>query len=169
MKTSKKILFGLAILLLVFVIGSLFIIRQDLKETVANSNKTIKYQKLEKPFFSKINVEAGYRVKIYQSRDESLELEEGFRSDLLQMVGGELILKRANESKLVNVRINLPILEEIEAEGNSHVWLDGYNQDSLVVTIRDSVEFTSADNKIVHLEVQTFDAAKVVIIRDPME
>lgn len=168
MTTSKKILIVVFVAIIGFVLIHLFVVRQYLKEVVATSDRVTRYESVDVTDFSKIVIESGYQVRINQSREISVEVETGTNKELIQIEGGQLTLA-SNGSKIVNVRIFLPMIESLIVEGNSKVRLAEFTQDSLYVIIKDNVEFTSADNKIIELEVQPYDQAKVIIKDDPMK
>lgn len=168
MTTSKKILIVVFVAIIGFVLIHLFVVRQYLKEVVATSDRVTRYESVDVTDFSKILIESGYQVRINQSREISVEVETGTNKELIQ-IGERQLTLASNESAIVNVRIFLPMIESLSVEGNSKVRLAEFTQDSLFVVIKDNVVFTSADNKIIELEVQPYGQAKVIIKDDPMK
>lgn len=168
MNTSRKLLITVAISLMVFVVASLVVLRSYLRDYVATSDMVTRYSKVESSSFSSLKVGSGYALRIFQSREVSLELDDASLSKYIRVENDQLIFESIEREEPVRVRIKMPDIRRIEAIGNSSIWLANYTQDTLDIEIRDSVEFTSADNKIVNLAIQTNGKARVVVKDNPM-
>ena len=169
MKTSVKILTGVAAILAVFVICGLVIIRHDLKEMIVQSSNGVQYEEITLTEFNSIAIKSGWHVRITQSRDLSIEVQKGIPTDLIQIENNRIILGMREHQDPAFARIKLPMLMQLEASGSSQVRISDFVQDSLKISLTDQVVFTSKDNEITSIAIQTAENAQVIIEDDPMD
>ncbi len=169
MKTSAKILIAVGGVLVAYLISGLIILRFDLQKVINNSKMGVKYETITRPEFSLIEVQSGWDLKISQSRDFSIEVQEGVPADLIQIENDRIIFGVRDSLETVSARIKLPILKRLEASGISLVRIAGFTQDSLEVSLSGQAIFTSADNEVVSIAIKTSDNAQVIIEDDPMD
>ncbi|MEP4534084.1 MAG: DUF2807 domain-containing protein [Cyclobacteriaceae bacterium] len=168
MQASKKILITVAGVLIAFLITSVFIVKEDLQAVVDNYGAAHRYIAIPTEFFDKLKISANWDVKISQGRDHKLEvINPDSLNAQLQNVDGTVHFAGDSTAQLRVARVTVPRLQSIEAKGNAVVELIDFTQDSLNVSISDSVFFISSDNSILKMPVSTSGRARMEVRTNP--
>ena len=106
-----------------------------------------------------------WTVDIEQSDDFTIDLSyppEYAERVRAEVVSGTLVLnirrRRDKDYDNFSARIGMPSLESVVIEGLSDVWIAGFNQDSLELTLEGLANVESADSQVDVLNV-SFDGA----------
>ncbi len=145
MKTSKKILIGIAGFLIIALVVTLLVLRRDMKTIMANASMLV-YKEIPVDSFSHLKISANWKVRIKQGKNHKFELgttEGNYIHPTLTNENGtlHLIVEETPEKPttgLVYARITAPILHTIRAEGNSYVEMKTFWSDSILIILEDS-------------------------------
>jgi hypothetical protein len=145
MKTSKKIIITVAIILTAIWIITLLVVRQDI-QTILAARKLVEYQPVPVEKFSRLVFSDNWTVTVRQGKDCSVELGAG--------EGGHLVPDIKNISGTLNLscttqayaRITAPSLQVIQAVGHTSIDMKNFWSDSLIVILGDSSSFTGRQN-----------------------
>lgn len=162
MKTSKKILFVVAGLVLVYMVVALVILRNDVNRQL--KNKYANYKELAIENFEKLDFSANWDVNIKQGNEYRVELDteenDTFKSKL-QNIDGTLYFTvvNSNEKKhkrSIQANITMPSLKAIKAAQGTIIHLENFQSDSLSVIMESGGVFTGDNN---HFKYISFKAS----------
>lgn len=153
MKTSKKILLAVAIILVVFWIITLFFVRKDIK-TILAGRSLIEYRAVPVEKFSRLDFSGNWIVQIRQGKDCLVELGvEGDQNVKPQLnnINGTLQLSHANA---IHAKITAPALQVIKASGDTRIQMKNFWTDSLTVVLGDSSSYAGSNNDFKYISFQ---------------
>ena len=117
--------------------------------------------------FSAVKVRGLWTVDIEQSDDFTIDLSyppEYAERVRAEVVRGTLTLnirrRRDKDYDNFSARIGMPSLESVVIEGLSDVWIAGFNQDSLELTLKGLANVESADSQVDVLNVSLDGAGR---------
>jgi hypothetical protein len=154
MKTSKKILLVVALIIMAAFISFLLIMKKHVKEVHLKDEKIHLYQIVSTGDFQKLELSSNLLVKIRVGKTCKVEVSSGQTvKPTLKVSEGTLHIvtdpiKTTAGRDTVYVRIAMPVLKEIRACGNAEIHLSGFEQDSLCVSLTDSCLFKGSNNKL---------------------
>lgn len=175
MKTSKKILLGLAVLILVLMTSGLVILRADLKTLLAKEATKHKFKVVPSSAFKALNFTGNWSATIKQGDQHKVEIgEESLGQVKLETINDTLYLIASGNGvqtmhKQIQVRVTVPKLGFIKAVGNTRLYMDKFETDSLYVVLEDSAVFTGKRDKIKHVSFQTKGKAQIQLEHNPEE
>lgn len=145
MKTSKKILIGIAGFLIIALVGTLLVLKQDMKTIMANASVLV-YKEIPVETFDHLNISANWNVRIKQGKNHKFEMGTTEGDSIQHSLTNEngtlhLIVEGTPENPttgMVHARITAPNLHTIRAEGNAHVEMKTFWSDSILVILEDS-------------------------------
>ncbi|OJJ21479.1 hypothetical protein BKI52_13105 [marine bacterium AO1-C] len=165
MKTSKKLLIFVAGFALVYLIVGLTLLRSEIQTALDVENKQFKEVSIGQ--FNKIKFSANWKVKIRQGPKFKVSLaskETAILKPELTIKDGTLYMNLPSaQGKALQAKLVIPAfnLKAIEANGNTTIYLRGYQSDTLRVNMKDKSVFTVKDNKLSHLDFKTSGQARI--------
>lgn len=171
MKRSSQLLITVGILLLISLVVSLFIFRNDLRTHMAESQMRNAFQQINTAPFDQLIFSPQWEVIIKQQREYKVKVEDADAKYTFDEQNKLLILTidSAYQGEKPRVFIDAPSLTRIQASGNTHVLLKNFKTDALQVSLRDSATFKGSENEIEKLTIETEGQTKVTLIDDPMK
>lgn len=158
MKTSKKILLTIAVILVAIWTITLFMARKDMRLIMA-SRSVLEYKPVPVDKFNGLDFSSNWIVTIKQGKDCKLELafEKGYtHKPELNIIHSTLYLRSAEN---IHARITAPSLQAIKAVGNTQIHMKTFWSDSLTVILQDSSSFSGSKNDFSYIsfKASTFD------------
>jgi hypothetical protein len=151
MKTSKKILVTIAVILLVLWAVTLFVVRKDMSVILA-SQPSISYMPLAVDKFDGLDLSSNWMINIKQGINYKLEIEVVEQDSLkpkLENIDGTLHL---SSTKSMHARITAPSLQVIKAAGDTRIQMKTFWSDSLTVILEDSSTFSASNNDFDYIQ-----------------
>lgn len=145
MKTSKKILLAIAVILLALWAITLFMVRKDMRSILA-SQPAIAYKPLAVDKFDGLEFSSNWIVSIKQGKDCKVEMEVPEHDSLkpkLENINGTL---HFTSTESIHARITAPSLLLIKASGDTKIQMKTFWSDSLNVILEDNSSFAGSKN-----------------------
>ena len=156
-----------AVTLALFVAG-LLALRNDLSK-LAGTKTPLSYQEVATAEFSRIDVSSGWSVRITQGRVSKVEVAgEGgqVNEGLLEELDGTLYFRADTTAAKLMARVTVLNLEEIKADPNAQIHLDGFKTDTLSVELNGGL-LSGVNNQITFMSIKSGEAM-VQWTDDPM-
>jgi hypothetical protein len=151
MKTSKKILLAVAVMLLALWSIALFVVRKDMKSMLANQH-AIAYKPLAVDKFVGLDFSSNWIVSIKQGKDCKVEMEVPCHTSLkprVENINGTL---HFSSTEGIHARITAPSLQLIKAAGDTKIQMKTFWSDSLTVILEDSSSFAGSKNDFDYIQ-----------------
>lgn len=153
---------------LVLLVAGLLVLRNDLSK-LTETTMPINYQEVTTAEFSKIDVSSGWSVRITQGRVIKVEVaaETGkVPDDLLEQVDGTFYFLADTTAIKLMARVTVLTLEDIKAEPNAQIHLEGLKTDTLSVELNGGL-LSGMNNQINFMSIKSGEAM-VQWTDDPM-
>jgi hypothetical protein len=167
MKTSKKILITVGGFLVITLIISLFVMRNDMK-TVLERSSVIQYQEVSVEYFETIEFSGNWKIRIKPGRVCKVELE--VKNDTLPKPksinkDGKQTFIADNENNVMHAKVTAPQLKHIIGVSKTEIFMQDYPSDSILIELRDSSTFKGKDNEIKNLSFKTSGNTSIQVIK----
>lgn len=164
MKTSKKILIGVAGVFIALLITTLFMLRRDIKLLI-ETQSVIEYKTKPVEKFSSLDFSPHWIVSIKQGKNCKVELDEEESKGLITKINtidSTLYLSVEADSLdektgNIHVRITAPSLKLIRAAGDTKIEMKSFWTDSLTVILKDSSTFIGSKNNFDKITFKSSD------------
>jgi hypothetical protein len=166
MKTSVKILSGIAIGVLVILIVQLARVRTDLQYYMQRSEST-RYKTTVLDTFHAIHLSSNWNVRIRQGKEfkVQLDLSDTLYQPSFNLVGETLHFDIDSGAiagrSFVHAKIITPKLSSIESDSGSVVDIEGFSSDSLIVLLSDGCVFTGRRNELQKISFKSSGDARI--------
>lgn len=176
MKKNKKILLIAAGIILVLLISSLLVLRNDMWSALNKAGLESNYETVAADNFDRLDFSDQWIVKIRQGRGYKVQLavEQGAGlKPRLENIGGTLYFKveeaDARDTQKVHAKVTMPDLKEVKAAGGTKIYLENFESDSLSILLENGVAFTGKNNHFNHISFKTSGEALIQLTGDPDE
>jgi hypothetical protein len=145
MKTSKKIIITVAIILTAIWVITLLVVRKDI-QTILAARNLVEYRPVPVEKFSRLVFSDNWTVTVRQGKDCGVELgagKDGHPVPDIKNINGTLHLTCTAHAY---ARITAPSLQVIQAAGHTSIDMKNFWSDSLIVVLGDSSSFTGRQN-----------------------
>lgn len=171
MKTSKKILLSVAVLIIVLLIVFVAILRDTVQSIQLRTEIIRNYKTVAVGDFERLDFTSHWIVRIKQGRECKVELTADYDSifrGALENKNGTLYFNvdsvmEKDHTDSIYVRITMPSLQEIKAVRGTKIHLESFQSDSLRVMLENGCEFTGNNNTIKHASFKTSGDAALQI------
>jgi hypothetical protein len=163
MKKSKIVLLMTAGILLTMLVAALIVLRKDIRSIFSEAEKELRYYPVEISSFNRLNLPAGWNIKIKQDRQCKVELAVQGNVPIkpgIKNIDGRLLfqadtINEALKSAQVYARISMPSVNEINAGKGTNIQLDNFQFDSLHVVLEDGAVFKGRNAGFNNLSIKT--------------
>lgn len=171
MKTSKKILLfiaGFIIVLLIIYVGILHKTVQTIRSVDESKHQ---HKTLSVSSFEKLDLSSRLIVRIKQGKDCEVEIitdKNSLIKPSLENIDGTLHCMIDSTSVKadtgsIQLRITMPLLQEIKAKQGTVIYLANFQADSLRVILENGCAFTGKNNTIKQVSIKTSGDNRVQI------
>lgn len=173
MKSSHKLLLGSMVFLLGLFIVGLFLLRSSVTSLLQEASLHSAYETIDvEPFHSLVIADKG-QVRIKKARHFKLSVaqENGklVKPGITNLNG---MLKLASHSGTdssksampYRVKVQMPVLKSLKAGGDSQIFLEGFDNDSVEIVLNDGTSFTGKNNKFKNASFVTDGQVKLRFI-----
>jgi hypothetical protein len=163
MKKSNIVLLMIAGILLTTLVAALIVLRKDIRSIIAEAEKELRYYPVEISAFNKLDIPAGWNIKIKQDRQCKVELAAEGNVPIkpnLKNINGRLVFEMdtsidVNKSANLYARISVQSLKAINAGKGAKILLDNFQFDSLNVVLQDGVILNGKNTGFRNLSLKT--------------
>lgn len=154
MKTNIKILTITAGIVLVFAAFGLWLLRVDIIALQQKVDKVRTYTPVQVSPFTSVQFKGNWKAIVRQGKDFNVQVAlptNSLSKAVPQTVNGILLLELDSVSysqEPVYVKITLPTLTELRADGGSEIQMENFTSDSVRVILKGSGKFTGFSNTI---------------------
>ncbi len=173
MKTSLKIVFTTAGVMIALLVAALMVLHEDLKTYLATKELIINYQPVSVPEFQNIDITGLWKIKVRQGREQKLEIGQANSIDWsVESNDGVLFIRRDTTIDKVSIdtcfaRITVSKLLSIQMRSGGEIYLDDLSQDTLSVKFNNGGSLKGYGNKIKYMELDTYGEVLVQLKDDP--
>jgi hypothetical protein len=175
MKTSRKILIGVSIVVTALLVTSLIVIRNDIETFFAKSALEEKYKSVSVENFQRLDFSANWVVTIKNAGVYKLELavdDSTALKPVVKNVNGTLYfsidsVQSKQHTGTIKARITTPTLKAIRSVSGTHIHLRDFQADSLFIDIDDGCVFTGTDNDFKHLSFRSSGDVRIELTQTP--
>ncbi len=171
MKTSKKILLVLSLLLLASFTASLFVLRETGYRGSAENERKGGYETLSQKEIRVLEVGENWNVHIIQGLGFRVQLhqDEGKLAGQIHWKDNNLILEDLPEQAINTdfpIRIMAGSLQKIKVHTSARVHMSEFESDSLLLVLEDSSEFRAEKVRITHSKIETKGYTNLIFRND---
>jgi hypothetical protein len=163
MKTSKKILLLVAGSIIVSLVIYVVILRNAVQSKQSKAGLMHEYKTVSVDNFDKLDFSSHMIVRIKQGKDCEVEIitdKESILKPSVENINGTLhcmidsIPEKENTGN-IELRITMPLLQEIKATEGTEIHLTNFQADSLTVILENGCAFSGKNNTLKHVSFQT--------------
>jgi hypothetical protein len=174
MKTGNKILFTIAVLILVAIMIGLMTVRKDLQLMVSKERLQNKYKTMKVGNFDKLDFSSNWDVKIFQGKEFQVKIkidEAAVLKPMLENIAGTLYLKaEAISGKEYTgsllAKITVPSLKMIKAVQGTKIQLENFQSDSLNILLENAGAFTGKNNDFKNISFKIAGDTRLQFMKD---
>ena len=163
MKTSKKILLFIAILIIAVLVGYVSILRKTVQKLRSVEEAKYQHKTVTVDSFEKLSFSSPMLVKISQGKDCGVEIITGKNSMLkpgVKIIDRTLYcsidsISESQNTDSIQVRITMPLLHEIKAARGTDIYLSNFQTDSLTINLEDGCAFKGKNNTMKQVSFNT--------------
>lgn len=165
MKTSKKIVIATGSFLVIILIGSLFVMRNDML-TILERSSVVKYKSVSVDYFEEIEFSGNWKVRIKPGRVCEVQVEaknDTFPKPRLEKRNGKQLFITKAKNEVVHAKVSVPLLKKVIASHGAKIHIQDYPADSILIELKDSSSFTGKNNQFGTISFKTSGEASIQI------
>lgn len=169
MQTSKKILITTGGILLALFVGTLMVLRSDVRAIYAKQAADVQLTAVPVEAFKVLHFSGKWNVQVRQGRTYQVEVAFDRQNRYLPQLENRNdtlhFLIKGDSSLVVKAKVITPILSGVKAE-NAHVTLKNFEVDSMSIKL-DASHLIGEENKFIYTSYETTGDSKIEFLDDP--